>query len=118
MVRSPNGDTSFKITAGVLQGDTLAPFLFIVCLIYVLKNSLDINSNLGFTLSQSRSRRSPEMCITISDYADNIAVTTYSVNAAMILLHTIEEKSSYVGLKINTDKTEYITLNQNKHGLQ
>ena len=119
MVRSPDGDTSFfKITTGALQGDTLAPFLFTVCLDYVLKNSLDINSNIGFTLSQSRSRRSPEICLTIIDYADDIVVTTDSVNAAMTLLHKIEEKSSYIGLKINTDKTEYITLNQNQHRIQ
>ena len=33
LVRSPDGDTSFfDITAGVLQGDTLAPFIFIICL--------------------------------------------------------------------------------------
>ena len=33
MVRSPDGDTAFfEITTGVLQGDTLAPFLFILCL--------------------------------------------------------------------------------------
>ena len=101
----------FKITNGALQGDTLAPFLFIVHLDYVLKNSLDINSNLGFTLSQSRKRCNREICITDIDYADDIAISTDSVNAAMILLHTIEEKSSYIGLKINTDKTEYITLN-------
>ena len=36
----------------------------------------------------------------------------------MILLHESEEKSSYIGLKINTDKTEYITLNQNQQGMQ
>ena len=88
------------------------------CIYYVLKNSLDINSNLGFTLSHRRSRRNPEICITDIDYADDIAITTDSVNAAMILLHNIEEKSSYIGLKINTDKTEYITLNQNQHGIQ
>ena len=44
MVRSPDGDTPFfEITTGVLQGDTLAPFLFIICLDYILKNSLDCN---------------------------------------------------------------------------
>ena len=93
MFRSPDGGTSFiKIMTGVLQDDTLAPFLFIICLDYVLKNSLDINSNLGFTLSQRRSSRNPEICITDIDYDDDIAITTDSVNSAMILLHKIEEK--------------------------
>ena len=36
-VRSPDGDTEyFDIVAGVLQGDTLAPYLFIICLDYAL----------------------------------------------------------------------------------
>ena len=38
-VRSPDGDTDyFVIVAGVLQGDTSAPYLFIICLDYVIKN--------------------------------------------------------------------------------
>ena len=40
--RSPDGDTDyFDIVAGVLQGDTLAPYLFIICLDYVLRTSID-----------------------------------------------------------------------------
>ena len=36
-VRSPDGDTEyFDIVAAVLQGDTRAPYLFIICLDYVL----------------------------------------------------------------------------------
>ena len=36
-VRSPDGDTEyFDIVAGVLQGDSLASYLFIICLDYVL----------------------------------------------------------------------------------
>ena len=31
----------FDVVAGVLQGDTLAPFLFIICLDYVLRTSID-----------------------------------------------------------------------------
>ena len=42
-VCSPDGDTDyFNIVAGVLQGDTLAPYLFIICLDYVLRTSTDI----------------------------------------------------------------------------
>ena len=49
-VRSPDGDTEFfDIIAGVSQEDTLAPYLFIIVLDYVLRN-LDQNKNLGFTL--------------------------------------------------------------------
>ena len=43
MVRSPNGDTEFfDILAGVLQGDTSAPFLFVICLDYVLRISITV----------------------------------------------------------------------------
>ncbi len=42
-VRSPDGDTEyFDIIAGVLQGDTLAPYLFIICLDYVLMPNLSL----------------------------------------------------------------------------
>ena len=77
MVRSPDGDTTFfEITPGVLQGDTLAPFLFIVCLYYILKTAIDKSTELGFTLTQRRSRRYPALHIIYIDYADDIAVTT------------------------------------------
>ena len=36
-----DGDTDyFDIVAGVLQGETLVPYLFIICLDYVLKTSI------------------------------------------------------------------------------
>ena len=57
MVRSPDGYTPyFDITTGVLQGDTLAPFLFImyyICLDYVLRKSLDDNKHLGLTIQKA-----------------------------------------------------------------
>jgi len=42
-----------------LQGDILAPLLFIVILDYVLRSSVDKHPNLGFTLSERLSRRYP-----------------------------------------------------------
>ena len=43
-VHSPDGDTEyFDIVAGVLQGDMLAPYLFIICLDYMLRTSIDKN---------------------------------------------------------------------------
>ena len=69
-VRSPDGDTDyFNIVAGVLQRDTLAPYLFIICLDYVLRTIDKIKEN-GFKLSKERSRRYPTKTITDTDYAN------------------------------------------------
>ena len=63
-VRSPDGDTDdFDIVAGVLQGDTLFPYLFIICLDYVLRTSIDKIKENGFKLTNERSRRYPAQTI-------------------------------------------------------
>ena len=73
-VRSPDGDTEyFDIVAGVLQGDTLAPYLFIICLDYVLRTSIDKIKENGFELTKKRSRRYSATTITDADYADDTA---------------------------------------------
>ena len=64
-VRSPDGDTDFfDIVAGVLPGDTLAPYLFIICLDNVLWTSIDKIKENGFELTKKRSRRYPTKTIT------------------------------------------------------
>ena len=53
MVRSPDGHTDFfDIVIGVLQGDTLAPYLFIPFLDYLLWTSVDLIEENGFTKRQ------------------------------------------------------------------
>ena len=54
-VRSPDGDTDyFNIVAGVRQRDTLAPYIFIICLAYVLRMSRDKMKDNGFKLAKER----------------------------------------------------------------
>ena len=113
MVRSPDVDTPyFEITTGVLQGDTLAPFLFIICLDYVLRKSLDDSKHLVITIKKRMSNRHPAIYITDTDYADDLAITSDNVEDANIMLHKIEEAAAEIGLGVNADKTEYISLNQ------
>ena len=115
MVRSPDGDTEFfEVLAGVLQGDTLAPFLFILCLDYALRTSVDSHTELGFTLEISRSPRYPARVITDVDYADDIALLSDTIEEASKLLHLVESAASEIGLYINAKKTEFICYNQ--HG--
>ena len=70
-----DGDTEyFDVVTGVLQGDMLAPYLFIICLDNVLRTSIDKIRENGFELTKNRSRRYPAKTITDADYADDIAL--------------------------------------------
>ena len=111
-VRSPEGDTEyFDIVAGVLQGDTLAPYLFIICLDYVLRTSIDKIRENGFELTKKRSRRYPAKTITDADYADDIAILANTPNQTEKLQHNLERAAAGIGLYVNAHKTEYMCYN-------
>ena len=112
-VRSPDGDTEyFDIVAGVLQGDMLAPYLFIICLDYVLRTSIDKIRENGFKLTKKRSRRYPAKTITNAYYADDIVILANTPNQAETLLHSLEQAAAGIGLHVNAYKTEYMCFNQ------
>ena len=90
-VHSLDGDTDyFDIVAGVLQGDTLAPYLFIICLDYVLRTSMDKMKDNSFKLTKERSRKYPAQTITDADYANDIALLANMPTQAETLLHSLE----------------------------
>ena len=75
IILAPDGDTGYvDIVAGVLQGDTLTTYLFIICLDYVLKTSINKIKVNGFQLTKERSRRYPTQTITDAGYADGITL--------------------------------------------
>ena len=112
-VRSPDGDTEyFDIVAGVLQGDMLAPYLFIICLDYVLRTSIDKIRENGFELTKKRSRRYPATTITDADYADDTAILANTPDQAETLLHNLERAAASICLYVNAHKTEYMCYNQ------
>ena len=104
---SPDGDTEyFDIVAGVLLGDTLAPYLFIICLDYVLRTSIDKIRENEFELTKKRSRRYSAKTITDADYADDIAILANTPNQAETRLHSLERAATGIGLHVNAHKTE------------
>ena len=112
-VRSPDGDTEYlDIVVGVLQGGTLAPYLFIICLDYGLGTSIDKIRENGFELKKKRSRMYPAKTITDADYADDIALLAKTPNQAETLLHSLERAAADIGLHVNAHKTEYMCHNQ------
>ena len=108
-VRSPDGDTEyFDIVAGVLQGETLALYLFIICLYYVLRTSIDEIRENGFEVTKKRSRRYPAKTITGAD----IAILANTPDQAETLLHSLERAAASIGLYVNAHKTEYMCDDQ------
>ena len=103
-VRSPDGDTDyFHIVVGVLQGDTLPPYLFIICLDYVLETSIVLMYENGVKLAKERSRRYSTQTITVTDYADDIAILSNTLPQAETLLHILELAAGGKGLHVNAD---------------
>ena len=112
-VRSPDVNTEyFDIVARVLQGDTLAPYLFIICLDYVLRTPIDKIRENGFELTKKRSRRYPAKTITEADYADDIAILANTPDQAKKLLHSLERAATGIGLYVNAHKTKCMCYNQ------
>ena len=112
-VRSLNGDTDyFDIVASILQGDTLALYLFSIRVDYVLRTSIDKMKDNGFNLTKERSRRYPVHIITDADYTDDIALLANTSAQAQTPLHNLERAAARWGLHVHTDKTEYMCFNQ------
>ena len=112
-VRSFDGDTDYlDIVAGVLQGDTLAPYLSIICLDYVNRTSIDKMKENGFHIIKERSRSYPAPRITDADYADDTALLANTPAQAETLLHSMEQADAGIGLHANAHKTEYMCFNQ------
>ena len=111
-VLTPDGDTEeFEILAGVLQGDTLAPFLFTIALDYALRIATRDETEVGFTLQRARSKRHPAKTLCDTDYADDLALLSNTLEEAQLFLIRLEVAVAQIGLHVNEDKTKYMTFN-------
>ena len=111
-VPSPDGDTDyFDIVPGVLQGDTLAPYLFIICLDYVLMTSIDNSKDNDFNLAKERRRYSAQTNPD-ADYADDRSLLENTPAQAETLLHSLERAAAGIGLHVYADKAEYMSFDQ------
>jgi len=121
----PTGDVEYDVLTGVLQGDTCAPYLFVLLLDCVLDDS--IQPLLGYPLvptcdafDLSHIRRpglrpvqvNPDDFLTEMGFADDICLTCTKTSHAQQQLHLIQAKAREVGLEINVGpgKTEYIIV--------
>ena len=112
IVSTSDGDSDpFNIVTGVLQGDPLAPFLFIICLDYAMRCSI-VGSD-GIVLKRRRSRRHPPQILSDLDFADDIALIEATIAKAQDLLLRVEAACQSVGLFLNAKKTKFMVVNSN-----
>ena len=120
----------FSVTTGVLQGDVLAPFLFIIVIDYVSRRSAGNFGYLTHKGPKSRLNPRPQRTIVTSKetkierklndlaFADDIALLENEIHSAQHQLTVKQQNASEVGLEINTDKTVQIQINSHDHQKQ
>ena len=102
-----DGDTDFfDIVAEVLQGNTLAQYLFIICLDYVLTTLIAQIKKNGFMQKKKKARSRWYPAKTII-HADDIALLAHTPTQAESILLSLEHTAGGIGLHVNTNKTEY-----------
>ena len=112
IVHLPDGDF-FDIIAGVLQGDTFAPYLFIISLDCIHRMWIDLMKENGFLLKRkARRRQFPADTITDENYADDIVRIANTPTEAEFLLYSLEQAVGGIGFYVNADKMEYMCFNQ------
>ena len=78
----------------------------------MLRTSIDLMKENGFTQSKARSRRYPAQTITGADYHDDIALLANTPARAESLQHSLERATSGIGFHVNAHKTEFMFFNQ------
>ena len=112
-VLSADGETEyFEVLGGVLQGDTLAPYLFTFVIDYIMRMAIDGKEELGFILNPKRNRRYPAEVITDIDYADDIALICHEIAQAKKLLNRVESEAAKYRLYCNAQKTKMMRFNE------
>ncbi len=99
------------MSTGVLQGDVLAPFLFIIVIDYVMRKSEKLgDKTFGFITHPRTCSREPDIVLNDLDYADDIAQLERNQQRAQEQLNYTNDNSKTVGLEINDKKTEQMIV--------
>ena len=100
----------FKTTSGLLQGDTLSPYLFIVLLDYALKKTLQ--DDVGFVVRKQNGSQHPAIYISVLAYADDICLLAESNDDVQCSFPRHETSAAEIGPTINCNKTKAMHLRQ------
>ena len=95
---------SFDVTTGVLQGDVLAPFLFVILVDHLLGKACEADSGVVTHPRPAKSLNDP-------DFADDTALLESAIPRAQSQFSRTADAAADLGLLISAPKTEYMTIN-------
>jgi hypothetical protein len=102
-------ENTFNLSIGVLQGDTQAPYLFVIVMDLILRSAMTDEYGILLKKKTGTARRgSPALYITELDFADDLVLLGSTIPKAQKLLNSLEKAALKVGLRINQSNTEYI----------
>ena len=102
-ILTPEGATiEFLTNLGILQGDVLAPFIFIVVLDFILR--------LAITDDTPSFRLSSDLTLSDLEFADDIAAITNTIKDNTVLCQNIADAAAKCGLLFNIKNTQYMTF--------
>ena len=108
MVTPDGSSEDFDALAGVLQGGTLASYIFVIVLDCLLRNTIsEVGDEVSFTTKHRRSKGYPAEYLTDLDFADDIVLLSDNMEKVQRLLLATEEWALSVGLCISKGKKEY-----------
>lgn len=118
-------DSDIPVEVGVLQGDTLAPYLFVIVLDAVLRK---LPQHCGLLLSKSIPKKlttrqkalghHSEKRLCGLGFADDVVLLAHSCHDLQQLFHSFEAEALTVGLRVNLGKgkTERFFIDDDGHG--
>ena len=103
-------DEAIDISLGVLQGDTLAPFLFVIVVDAILCALPPVGLKIGPT---EISRDAGTFTMSVLGFADDLILLSHTPADAQLLFRSLQEMALAVGLRINfgEGKTERFHIN-------
>lgn len=100
---------AFFITIGIFQGDKLAPFMFIIAVDYILRQT-------HHSHGLKTHAQNPDKNLSDLDFTDDIVFLYETRIAAAEHYDNLKNSASQVGLKIKKDKTKIMHINYHREG--
>ncbi len=102
---------TFKWQNGVVQGCSMSPLLFIMCLNYMLKKLDQHKNDSGYSLSDS-------VKVLLLAYMDDICLICKDKDALVQTYERLEKSLEMLGLSINKQKSVIMLVNEENKGLE